>query len=173
STLEDLPEPGTVEAADVASPTGSDSVDILLTGPTTEARQAANDAILAELDPLPEGVAEVGSELEADQPTAVVTVDREAAAQLGLTEEAVVGMVAQQMFPGAIGSITLDDAELDIYVAGREEDGTCEHMQDLTLTCTIPLTDVATVEEELSRPTIATQISLETVTVSLTPAGEY
>ncbi|HLQ81447.1 MAG TPA: efflux RND transporter permease subunit, partial [Brachybacterium sp.] len=172
STLEDLPEPGTVEAADVASPTGSDSVDILLTGPTTEARQAANDAILAELDPLPEGVAEVGSDLEADQPTAVVTVDREAAAQLGLTEEAVVGMVAQQMFPGAIGSITLDDAELDIYVAGGEEVDTFDQLQDLTLMGSIPLTDVATVEEELSRPTIATQDSLETVTVSLTPAGE-
>ena len=172
STLEDLPEPGTVEAADVASPTGSDSVDILLTGPTTEARQAANDAILAELDPLPEGVAEVGSDLEADQPTAVVTVDREAAAQLGLTEEAVVGMVAQQMFPGAIGSITLDDAELDIYVAGGEEVDTFDQLQDLTLMGSIPLTDVATVEEELSRPSIATQDSLETVTVSLTPAGE-
>src|SRR5699024_11227436 len=61
STLEDLPEPGTVEAADVASPTGSSSVDILITGPTTETRQAANDAIPAELDPLPEGVSELTS----------------------------------------------------------------------------------------------------------------
>src|SRR5699024_2401381 len=145
STLEDLPEPGTVEAAAVASPTGSSSVDILITGPTTETRQAANDAILAELDPLPEGVAEAGSDLEADQPTAVVTVDREAAAQLGLTEEAVVGMVAQQMFPGAIGSITLDDAELDIYVAGGEDVDTYDQLQDLTLMGSIPLTDVATV----------------------------
>src|SRR5699024_5921018 len=91
---------------------------------------------------------------------------------LGLTEEAVVGMVAQQMFPGAIGSITLDDAELDIYVAGGEEVDTFDQLQDLTLMGSIPLTDVATVEEELSRPTIATQDSLETVTVSLTPAGE-
>src|SRR5699024_12386032 len=151
---------------------GSDSVDILLTGPTTEARQAANDAILAELDPLPEGVAEARSDLEAAQPTAVVTVDREAAAQLGLTEEAVVGTVAQPMSPGATGSITLDDAELDIYVAGGEEVDTFDQLQDLTLMGSIPLTDVATVEEELSRPTIATQDSLETVTVSLTPAGE-
>src|SRR5699024_1442827 len=120
ATLEDLPDPGTIEAADIASPTGSNSVDILITGPTTEDRQAANDAILAELDPLPEGVSEVTSDLQADQPTAVVTVDREAAAQAGLTEEAVIGMVAQQMYPGAIGSIARDDNELDIYVAGGE-----------------------------------------------------
>ena len=172
STLEGLPEPGTVEAADVASPTGSSSVDVLITGPTAEDRQAASDAILAELDPLPDGVAEVSSDLQADQPTAVVTVDREAAAQRGLTEEAVVGMVAQQMYPGAIGSITLDDTELEIFVAGGESVDTFDQLQDLTLMGSIPLQDVASVEEELSRPSISTQDSLETVTVSLTPDGE-
>ncbi|MGO1422901.1 MAG: efflux RND transporter permease subunit [Brachybacterium sp.] len=172
STLEGLPEPGTVEAADVASPTGSSSVDVLITGPTAADRQAASDAILAELDPLPDGVAEVSSDLQADQPTAVVTVDREAAAQRGLTEEAVVGMVAQQMYPGAIGSITLDDTELEIFVAGGESVDTFDQLQDLTLMGSIPLQDVASVEEELSRPSISTQDSLETVTVSLTPDGE-
>jgi len=170
--LEQLPEPGTIEAADLASPTGSNSVDILITGPTTEDRQTASDALLAELDPLPEGVSEVGTDLEADQPTAVVTVDRQAAAELGLTEEAVIGMVAQQMFPGAIGTITLDDSELDIYVSGGDSVDTFDQLQDLELMGSIPLTDVATVEEELSRPSISTQDSLETVTVSLTPAGE-
>ncbi|WP_394216130.1 efflux RND transporter permease subunit [Brachybacterium vulturis] len=170
--LEGLPGSGTVEAADVASPTGSSSVDILLTGPTSADRQAASEALLAELDPLPDGVAEVSSDLQADQPTAVVTVDRMAAAQRGLTEEAVIGMVAQQMYPGAIGSITLDDKELDIYVARGESVDTFTQLQDLMLRGTIPLQDVASVEEELSRPSISTQDSLETVTVSLTPAGE-
>src|SRR5699024_8997602 len=65
AALEALPEAGTIEAADIASPTGSSSVDILITGPTPADRQAANDAILAELDPLPSGVAEVGSDLQA------------------------------------------------------------------------------------------------------------
>ncbi|WP_114853305.1 efflux RND transporter permease subunit [Brachybacterium sp. YJGR34] len=172
AALEELPEPGTVEAADIASPTGSSSVDVLLTGPTAEDRQAANDALLAELDPLPEGVSEVTSDLQADQPTAVVTVDREDAAALGLTEEAVIGMVAQQLYPGAIGTVTLEDDELDIYVETGESIGTLEELQDITLMGGIPLQDVATVSEELSRPSIATRDGLETVTVSLTPAGE-
>ncbi|MBB5832709.1 efflux RND transporter permease subunit [Brachybacterium aquaticum] len=172
AALEALPEPGDVEAADIASPTGSNSVDILITGPTAEDRQAANDAILAELDPVPNGVSEVTSDLQADQPTAVVTVDREAAAQRGLTEEAVIGMVAQQMYPGAIGTITLDDKELDIYVEGGESIDTFNQLQDITLMSTIPLQDVATVEESLSRPEIATQDGLETVTVSVVPSGE-
>ncbi|WME23032.1 efflux RND transporter permease subunit [Brachybacterium sp. GU-2] len=172
AALEALPEPGEVEAADVASPTGSNSVDIMITGPTAEDRQAANDAILAELDPVPEGVSEVATDLEGDQPTAVVTVDREAAARMGLTEEAVVGLVAQQMFPGAIGTITLEDDELDIYVEGGESVDTFAQLQDLELMGSIPLTDVASVDEELSRPSISTQDGLETVTVSVTPAGE-
>ena len=172
AALEDLPEPGEIEAADVASPTGSSSVDVLITGPTAEDRQSANDAILAELDPLPSGVSEVSSDLEADQPTAVVTVDREKAAELGLTEEAVVGMVAQEMYPGAIGTITLEDDELDIVVEGGESVDTFTQLQDLELMGSIPLTDVASVDEELSRPTIATQDGLETVTVSVTPEGE-
>ena len=172
AALEALPEPGEVEAADVASPTGSNSVDIMITGPTAEDREAANDAILAELDPVPEGVSEVASDLESDQPTAVVTVDREAAARMGLTEEAVVGLVAQQMFPGAIGTITLEDDELDIYVEGGESVDTFTQLQDLELMGSIPLTDVASVDEELSRPSISTQDGLETVTVSVTPAGE-
>lgn len=172
AALEALPEPGEVEAADVASPTGSNSVDIMITGPTAEDRQAANDAILAELDPVPDGVSEVATDLEGDQPTAVVTVDREAAARMGLTEEAVVGLVAQQMFPGAIGTITLEDDELDIYVEGGESVDTFAQLQDLELMGSIPLTDVASVDEELSRPSISTQDGLETVTVSVTPAGE-
>src|SRR5690606_15234005 len=36
----------------------------------------------------------------------------------------------------------------------------------------IPLTDVASVDEQLSRPSISTQDGLETVTVSVAPAGE-
>ena len=172
AALEDLPDHGDVEAADIASPTGSSSVDILVTGPTAADREDANDAILAELDPLPEGVSEVVSDLEADQPTAVVTVDREKAAALGLTEEAVVGLVAQQMYPGAIGTITLEDDELDIVVETGESVDTFAQLQDLELMGSIPLTDVASVDEDLSRPSIATQDGLETVTVSVTPEGE-
>src|SRR5699024_10807382 len=113
------------------------------TGPTEDARQQANDAILAELDPVPDGATEVTSDLQAEEPTAVVTVDREAAAELGLTEESVIGMVAGQMYPGAIGSVTLEDTELDIYVERGESIDTFDELQDIQLAGGIPLTDVA------------------------------
>ncbi|MGP5085739.1 efflux RND transporter permease subunit [Brachybacterium tyrofermentans] len=172
AALEAIPDAGTIEAADVASPTGSSSIDILITGPTAEDRQAANDAILAELDPVPDGATEVTSDLQADQPTAVVTVDREKAAALGLTEEAVIGMVAGQMYPGAIGNVTLGDSELDIYVEKGEGIDTFDQLQGIELAGGIPLTDVASIDEVASRPSIATQDGLETVTVSIAPDGD-
>ena len=163
---------GEVEASDVSSPTGSSSVDILITGPTPDDRQAASDALLEQLDPLPEGVREVSTDLAAEKPTAQVTVDREAAAARGLTEDAVVGLVARAMFPGAVGSVTLDDQELSIYITRTESIDTLEQLRELDLMPGLPLTDVAEVSEEMSRPTISTRDSLETVTVSLIPAGE-
>ncbi|WP_010533417.1 efflux RND transporter permease subunit [Brachybacterium squillarum] len=172
SVLADIPDSGEVEAADVTSATGSTSVDIQITGPTAEARQEANDLLLAELDPLPAGVEEVTSDLEGDQPTAVVTVDREAAAERGFTEEAVVGLVAQQLYPGAIGTITLEDTELDIVVEQGDSVDTLQQLRDLELAPEVSLTDVASVDEELSRPSITTQDGLQTVTVSLAPEGE-
>ncbi|MGP9683439.1 efflux RND transporter permease subunit [Brachybacterium sp. AOP3-A1-3] len=172
AALEAIPDAGTIEAADVASPTGSNSIDILITGPTAEDRKAANDAILAELDPVPDGATEVTSDLEADQPTAVVTVDREKAAKLGLTEEAVIGMVAGQMYPGAIGTVTLGDSELDIYVEKGEGIDTFDQLKGIELAGGIPLSDVASIDEVDSRPSIATQDGLETVTVSIAPDGD-
>lgn len=170
TTLQGLPEAGEIEDSFDAGAIGSSTVDILITGPTPEDREAAVEEITAQLDPLPESVEEVTSDLEGEQPTAVITVDREAAAQRGLTEEAVVGLVAQQLYPAAIGTITIGDAELDIYIEQGESIQTLQELQDLQI-LGFPLTDVATIEETLERPMIRSQNSLETVTLSLTPAS--
>ena len=66
----------------------------------------------------------------------------------------------------------LEDDELDIVVETGESVDTFAQLQDLELMGSIPLTDVASVDEDLSRPSIATQDGLETVTVSVTPEGE-
>ncbi|UVY84866.1 efflux RND transporter permease subunit [Brachybacterium sp. NBEC-018] len=171
-TLKDLPDAGEVESSDVGSATGSSTVDIEITGPTAEDRKSANDAILAELDPLPSGVTDVTSDLEGDEPTAVVTVDRTAAAEKGLTENAVIGMVAAQLYPGSIGTIALDDSDLDIYVEQGEKVDTLTQLKDLELAPGLPLTDVAEVSEQNSRPSISTKDGVETVTIALTPAGD-
>lgn len=170
-TLETLPDPGDVEEQATEGMGGSSTVDILVTGPTAEARQQANDAILARLGDAPEGVEKVSSDLEADQPTAVITVDRGKAAQRGLTEQAVVGLVAQQLRPSSIGTVQLDGQDLSIYLGSAAPVTTYQQLQALTI-AGMPLTDVASVEEKPSRPQIRTRDTRETVTIALTPAGE-
>lgn len=172
AALQDLPEAGEIEdTMGGGGMTGGNSVDVLVTGPTPEDRQQAVDDIMAELDPTPSSIKDVTTDLEGEQPTARITVDREAAAQRGLTEEAVVGLVAQQMFPGAIGTITIGDAELDIYVTQGERPETFAQLRDLQI-AGFPLTDVASIDEVLERPTIATQDAQETATVTITPSGD-
>ena len=170
STLESLPEPGEIEDSFDAGALGSSTVDILVTGPTPDDRADAVESLEAELDPMPDSIADVTSDLEGEMPTAVVTVDREAAAQRGMSEEAVVGMVAQQMFPSPVGQVTIGDGELDIYLEQGDSVETLEELQDLQI-AGFPLTDVATVDEVLERPSIATQDGQETVTVAVTPAS--
>jgi HAE1 family hydrophobic/amphiphilic exporter-1 len=171
--LQDLPAPGEIEAEDMsAQMMGGSSTDILITGPTDKARQQANDAILDELDPKPSGVEDVTSDLEADRPTAVVTVDREKAGKMGLSEQAVVGMVAGQLYPGAIGQITIEGTDLDIKVDQGKDISSLSDLKKMKLMDSIPLTDVAEVSEQDSRPSISTKDGLETVTVSLTPSGD-
>src|SRR5690625_6915586 len=87
-----------------------------------------------------------------------------------MSEEAVGGMVAQQMFPSPVGQVTIGDGELDIYLEQGDSVETLEELQDLQI-AGFPLTDVATVDEVLERPSIATQDGQETVTVAVTPAS--
>lgn len=173
-TLRDQPDAGEVEDAMGGAGggmTGASTVDVLVTAPTAEDRQKAVDAIMAQLDPKPAAVAEVTTDLEGEQPTARITVDQEKAAERGLTEKAVVGLVAQQMYPGSIGKITMGDAELDIYVEQGKRPETYAELKKLEI-AGFPLTDVASVTEVKERPTIITQDAQETGTVSVTPQGD-
>ena len=170
SALEELPESGEIEDSFDDGALASSTVDILVSGPTPQDRADAVEILQAELDPLPDTIADVTSDLEGEMPTAVVTVDRDDAAQRGLSEEAVVGMVAQQMFPSPVGQVTIGDAELDIYMEQGDDVETLSELQDLQI-AGMPLTDVATIDEVQERPSIATQDGQETVTIAVTPAS--
>lgn len=150
---------------------GGASVDIRVTGPDPQSRQEAVDALLAELDPVPSGVESVTSDLAGEVPTAVIRVDREAAAQRGLTEEAVVGLVASRMFPAPIDQVTIEGRELNVYLEQGDAPATLQELRDLEVAGG-PLTDLAEVDEVLERPEILTEDAQETATISLTPAEE-
>src|SRR3546814_8543404 len=79
-----------------------------------------SDAVVAEVEGR-EGIGQVASNLSASLPYIAVTVDRDAAAELGLSEVAVGGLVSGTMQPRSIGTVEIDGTSLTVYLARSDE----------------------------------------------------
>lgn len=98
---------------------GSSTVDLVVTADDidvlTEAGEQVADAV-TDLD----GISEISTSLAADQPVIQVTVDRDAAAEAGLTETAVATAVAGAMSDPEVGTIDLDGDEVTVLASFAE-----------------------------------------------------
>ncbi|MGO1629710.1 MAG: efflux RND transporter permease subunit, partial [Microbacterium sp.] len=105
----------------VAASAGMGSSDITVevsAGTSDEVRQAT-ETLVAEIDGK-DGIGEVTHNLQAALPFIQVQVDREAAAERGLSEAGVGNLVDQAMQPQQAGTIELDDRSVTIYLASDE-----------------------------------------------------
>ncbi|MFC7025586.1 efflux RND transporter permease subunit [Promicromonospora thailandica] len=161
----------TVSAGDAGF--ASSTVDLVVTAPEaddlTAAASAVEDAV-ADVD----GVGDVSNNLAAEQSTVQVSVDRDAAAEAGLTEQAVSGLLAGVMNERSIGTLDLDGASLDVVVAGDvpATAAEIEKVQVPTAAGVVPLSDLVSVER-VSAPASLTRVDGErSATVAVTPAGD-
>ncbi|MEY2849421.1 MAG: hypothetical protein RI885_2088 [Actinomycetota bacterium] len=119
--------------------------------------------------------AEASSNLSESQPYLAVVVDRALAAQAGLTEVAVGGIVAEAKLPTSIGSVVIDEKTLSIYIDNPSAPATVQQLRDFQIPSArgpIPLTDVAAVEQ-LDGPASITSIrGLRAATISITPNSD-
>ncbi|GAA2233724.1 efflux RND transporter permease subunit [Promicromonospora sukumoe] len=161
----------TVAAGDAGF--ASSTVDLVVTAPDaadlSDAASAVEDAVTGV-----DGVESVTNNLAAEQSTVQVTVDRDAAAEAGLTEAAVSGLVAGAMNEASIGTVDLDGSSLDVVVAG-DVPATAAQIEKIdvpTAAGVVPLSDLVTVEE-VSAPASVTRVDGErSATVAVTPAGQ-
>jgi multidrug efflux pump subunit AcrB len=161
----------TVAAGD--SGFSSTTVDLVVTAPDADgladAASAVEDAVTGV-----DGVDGVTNNLAAEQSTVQVTVDRDAAAEAGLTEATVSGLLAGAMNESSIGTVDLDGSSLDVVVAG-DKPSTAADIEEIdvpTAAGVIPLSDLVTVEQ-VSAPASVTRMDGErSATVSVTPAGQ-
>lgn len=173
--MKTVPDAGVIEETMVSQgQMGGSDVTIEIAAATAADRKKANDLIMAEFAQknLPASIEKVKSDLEADQPTAVVRVDRAKAAALGLSDSAVVGLVAQQINPQPVGSVTWGERDLDIYLERGTKVETFNDLKKIEVMPRMPITEVASIKEEKIPPTINTKNNRVTVTVSLTPSGD-
>ncbi|WP_402466985.1 efflux RND transporter permease subunit [Isoptericola aurantiacus] len=154
---------------------GSTTIDLVVQAGSADdlasAAQTVQDAV-ADLD----GVAEISNDLSSAQTVLQVTVDREAAAEAGLTETQVAGIVSGTMNPRqTVGEVDLGDGPLEVVVDSGDAPESVEQVEEIeipTATGLVPLTDVADVEE-VQTPTSISRIDGErAATVSITPDAQ-
>ncbi|KIQ08219.1 efflux RND transporter permease subunit [Curtobacterium flaccumfaciens] len=150
---------------------GSSDIEVDVTAPTQSQLETASRQVLQTMQSVPDTTAAT-SNLSAAEPFLAVRVDRAKAASLGVTETQVGGLVAAAVSPRDTGSIEIDDATLDVYIADPEPPTTIAALRALdvpTSTGTVPLSDVATVEESEGPTTVTTTNAARTATITVTP----
>lgn len=153
---------------------GSSDIEIDVTAPDAGTLQDATDDVVAALADR-DGIGQVTNNLSASLPYIAVTVDRDAAAGLGLSEVAVGAIVSNAMQPQSIGSVEIDGRSLTVYLASSGAPVSIEELRQLTVPSAagpVPLVDVATVEEAAGPASITTERGQRTATVTVTPSTD-
>jgi HAE1 family hydrophobic/amphiphilic exporter-1 len=152
--LADLTDVGTVTVSSGQGGFGSSNVEVDVTAPSADALQTATDAVVTGLQGK-NGIGQVTSNLSASLPFVAVTVDRAKAAQLGLSEVAVGGLVSNTMQPRQIGSVEIDGTSLTVYLQASSVPKTIDELKALQIATAnglVRLDQVATVEQSRARP---------------------
>ena len=160
---------------------GSSDIQVKVTAPDEKTLNDAADALVKELKHPSTGsgtaavIGQVSSNLSASLPYIAVQVDRAAAAQAGLSEVAVGGIVSQAMRPQRLGSVEIDGSSLTVYLQSATPPATVDALKALTIPSRaglIRLDAIATVQQSESPASITTQRGQRTATVTVTPKGD-
>ena len=174
AAVADLDDVGTVTVAAAGGGFGSSDIEVDVTAPDASTLQEATDAVVAALQES-DGLGQVSSNLAASLPYISVAVDRTAAAELGLSEVAVGGLVSNTMQPRQIGSIEVDEAGVTVYLAAASAPATIEDLRALQIPSAagpVRLDQIATVEQTDGPTSITTVRGQRTATVTVTPSGD-
>jgi HAE1 family hydrophobic/amphiphilic exporter-1 len=113
------------------------------------------------------------SNLAVTQPYLAIVVDRETAAEYGLSEIAVGGIVANSMLPAAVGEVTIDATVLSIYITDPNAPVTLEELRDFEVPTSrglVALSELASIEEVDAPAQISTERGIRTATITITPS---
>lgn len=171
--VEDLTDVGEVTVASAAG-FGSSDIEISVSASNAEDLQTATTAVVDELDSR-DGIGQVTDNLAAALPYLAVVVDRDAAAQRGLSEVAVGSIVSNTMRPQQVGTVEIDDTALTIYLASAEPPTTAQALRELTIPTplgVVQLQEIATVEERNGPTSITTEQGRRTATITVPPASD-
>ena len=153
---------------------GSSTINVNITATSEKELRDASDAVLAAVQDL-SVTAEATSNLSNEQPFIGITVDRDKAAEAGLSEIQVGGIVTAAMNPSAVGSVVIDEKTLSIYILNDSAPTTIEELKNFDIPTAkgiVPLSDLATVEQTNGPSSITTIKGVRSATVAITPNSD-
>jgi HAE1 family hydrophobic/amphiphilic exporter-1 len=144
-------------------------VEVVVSGADGDAVAEGAPAPHAAIDGI-DGIRDVTSSLEEDLPFVEVSVDRPAAAQLGLTEQAVGGIAYGALNGQSLGEVDTSSGRLPIVMHTADAPTTVDELRNLPLggspDAPILLGDIATVEEQLQQASISRTDGLRSVSIT-------
>ena len=150
---------------------GSGTIDIKIAGTSDEALFEAVDRVRSGMTTV-QNISEISSSLSEQQRTLKITVDRVKAAEYGLTEIQVSGLVSSTLRPSSIGDVNIDNEATPIFIVQENTPATLEEISEIQIPTrqgVIELQEIATVQEVQAPVSITSEKGERVATVALTP----
>jgi HAE1 family hydrophobic/amphiphilic exporter-1 len=150
----------------------SSDIDVEISATSAESLDEAAGLILNAVRGL-DVTSEASSDLADTQPYLSVQVDRERAAELGLTEVQVGGILTASTFPSSVGEVAIDGTNLLIYLRDTAAPTTLNELREFSIPTAqgpTPLEDLATIQEVEGPASITTVRGVRNAVVSVTPS---
>ncbi|MDI9892707.1 efflux RND transporter permease subunit [Microbacterium sp. IEGM 1404] len=174
TAVSDIADAGDIEVSAQGSGFGSTDITIDVTAADADGLQQATDAVVGGLEGR-DGIGQVSSSLSASLPFVSVRVDRDAAAERGLSERTVGALVSGAMQPRQAGTVEIDGRGVSVYIASDDPPTTIDTLKALEIPTAggvVRLDEIATVETSQTPPSITTSRGLRTAAVTVTPTTD-
>jgi HAE1 family hydrophobic/amphiphilic exporter-1 len=161
----------TISAGGAPGAGGSGTIDIKLSGTSDEALFAAVEKVRSGMLEV-ENLSEITSSLSELQRTLKITVDRMKAAEYGLTEIQVSGLVSSTLRPSSIGDVNIENESTPIFLVQEATPATVEEIEDIQIPTrrgVIELKKIADISEVQAPVSITSEKGERVATVALTP----
>jgi HAE1 family hydrophobic/amphiphilic exporter-1 len=173
SKMKAIKNDGTIAVSAASSGLTSSNIEIDVTAGSTADLREASKALIAKAEKI-DGVSSVTSNISASLPYIGVVVNRQTAANDGLTELQVGSAVAQAMNPSATGSVVIGDTTLNIYINNASAPKTLAALKSYSIVtptgATVPLSDLATVKTVKGPSSVTTIKGLQSATIEVVPS---
>lgn len=122
-----------------------------------------------------EQLGEVTSDLDETRPFVEMDIDQATAAQYGLSQTAIGAIVAQQLQPTPVGSLTVDGSSVQVVLLGSEPPANIDALRATNIPTAlgpVPLTTLATVEIVDGPVSISSERGVPLASVTVVPTDD-